>query len=76
MPIYAALGVPEVWRYARGRLRCLHLRDADYVSRPRSLSFPDVRVSDLTPFVRQAERIGQAAATVAFRGWLAARSAG
>jgi Uma2 family endonuclease len=75
MPIYASLGVPEVWRYADRRLRCLHLRDGEYVAARKSLSFPDLRPSELTPFVNQAERRGQTAAIIAFRQWLAARGA-
>ena len=74
MPIYATLGVPEIWRYSRQRLRCLHLRGGKYVARPESLSFPGLTPADLTPFVQRAERIGQAAATVAFRRWLTSRS--
>ena len=73
MPIYAALGVPQVWRYSRQRLRRLHLRAATYVARPRSLSFPALRPNELTPFLRPAERAGQATATLAFRRWLSAQ---
>src|SRR5207248_8848460 len=38
--VYAALGVPEMWRYD-GELHVLHLQaNGEYVERERSLSFP------------------------------------
>ena len=47
LPIYAALGVPEVWIWAHGDL-CLHLlEDSAYVEAPRSRLLPDVDPVDL-----------------------------
>src|SRR5207248_563943 len=39
-PIYAALGVPELWRWDGARLECLHLTGDHYVIRKHSLAFP------------------------------------
>src|SRR5579863_6954772 len=38
-PVYASLGVPEVWRYDGKRLQCLHLINGAYQVRRKSLAF-------------------------------------
>jgi Uma2 family endonuclease len=38
--IYAAIGVPEVWRFDGTRLLCLHLKRGRYVERAHSAAFP------------------------------------
>jgi Uma2 family endonuclease len=71
LPIYAALGVPEVWRYDGRKLSCLHLEKGHYIEHEKSLAFPRLRVNDLLPFIQIAEEKGdQTAAMKAFRKWL------
>jgi Uma2 family endonuclease len=71
LPIYAALGVPEIWRYDGRKLYCLHLTDGEYVQSDFSLAFPKLRVNDLQPFIAIAEEKGdQTAALKSFRKWL------
>jgi Uma2 family endonuclease len=71
LPIYAALGVPEIWRYDGKKLQCLHLERGEYRQRPHSRAFPHLRVADLRPFLRIAEQKGdQTAAIKALRAWL------
>jgi Uma2 family endonuclease len=75
LPIYAALGVPEIWRYDGKKLHCLHLDKGAYREAEYSKSFPRLRVADLQPFVRAAEQTGdQNAALKAFRVWLRKQS--
>src|SRR5688572_20181416 len=51
LPIYAALGVPEVWRFDHQALTCLHLGpDGEYHPSPTSRAFPALRPADLLPF--------------------------
>jgi Uma2 family endonuclease len=48
LPIYAALGVPEIWRYTpRDRLVILHRTDDDYQEAPVSLAFPALTAETL-----------------------------
>jgi Uma2 family endonuclease len=71
MPIYAALGVPEVWCYGGGRLKCFVLDESgNYVESTYSRAFPGVRPSDLTRFVKLALAKDHTAAVKAFRQWL------
>lgn len=39
--IYARLGVPEIWRWRRGRLTVLVLEAGEYVERERSVALPE-----------------------------------
>lgn len=53
-PIYAALGVPEVWRWQAGRIVVLRLRpDGTYAAAESSAQFPKLRVADLARFVER-----------------------
>jgi Uma2 family endonuclease len=71
LAIYAALGVPEVWRFDGASLT-FHLLDAgQYRVAMHSASFPQVAASDLLPFVQQAHQAGdQNAVTRQFRAWV------
>jgi Uma2 family endonuclease len=52
-PIYAALAVPELWRFDGNRLSFLHLspRSGKYVAQTRSKAFPFITVSGFQKFV-------------------------
>lgn len=71
LPIYAALGVPEVWRFDGSKLSCMLLSgDGEYRPSATSASFPMLRPSGLTRFLRIAQRKGQSEALEAFRQWV------
>jgi Uma2 family endonuclease len=72
-PIYAALGVPEIWRWTGRRLECLELGGGEYKPRERSLAFPFLIVGELTRFVNMRWRAGENATIAKFRTWLRAR---
>lgn len=75
LPIYAALGVPEIWRYDGKALACLLLRKGGYVTSEFSLAFPKLRVGHVRPFIRIAEeKCDQTASLKAFRAWLRKQS--
>jgi len=50
-PIYAALGVPEIWRFDGLKLQCLHLIGGVYRERKRSLVFPNLEPAQLKRFI-------------------------
>ncbi|MEG5059816.1 Uma2 family endonuclease, partial [Microcoleus sp. A2-C5] len=65
--IYAALGVPEIWRYRRESLQVYQLVDGKYEMCDRSLAFPFLPVAEIPGFIEQSRTIGQRAAVRFFR---------
>jgi Uma2 family endonuclease len=55
LPIYAQMGVPEVWRYDGERMTILVLEGSDYVEATESIVLPPVTSTDLTRFVEQSK---------------------
>ena len=54
LKIFAALGVPEVWRFKGRTLQFLHLQaDGTYQPRATSRNFPTLRVSSVARFLKQ-----------------------
>jgi Uma2 family endonuclease len=77
LAIYAALGVPEVWRLKNDVLT-FHVLGADgtYASATHSLAFPQVSPSDLLGFLQQARQTADANAVIRqFRAWIQQRQA-
>jgi len=75
LPIYAALGVPEIWRFHSGKLECLLLEKNTYRAVEYGLAFPQLRVGDLARFVRLAEESFDHTGTIkAFRVWMKRQS--
>lgn len=73
--IYAALGVPEVWRYENGILTIYYLADNTYKSTDRSLALPILTVEDIQNIVIEREGNGQNAFLRALEDWLNERVA-
>ncbi|MEG4572343.1 Uma2 family endonuclease [Microcoleus sp. N3A4] len=65
--IYAALGVPELWRYRRQSLQVYQLVDGKYEMCDRSLAFPFLPVAEIPGFIEQSRTVGQRAAVRLFR---------
>ncbi|MGK7924687.1 MAG: Uma2 family endonuclease [Spirulina sp.] len=65
--LYAALGVPEIWRYRQNTLEIYHLSGAEYIESRESLAFPFLPVREIPRFVRQSQEIGQRAIARQFR---------
>jgi Uma2 family endonuclease len=53
LPIFAAFGVPEIWRWDGRRLECLHLERGEYRVAKQSLAFPFLQPAQLTQFIQQ-----------------------
>jgi Uma2 family endonuclease len=70
LSFYAALGVPEVWRYDGRRVRIYHLTGNQYFETPASAAFQVLTSDALTSFVEQSKTAGQSATLRSFREWL------
>jgi len=66
-PIYAALGVPEIWRYTGRKLHFYVLDDDAYREITESPSFPGLDPNLLVDALEQSKTDGQTAALHAFR---------
>lgn len=65
--IYAALGVPELWRYRRESLQVYQLVEGNYEKCDRSLAFPFLPLAEIPGFIEQSRTVGQRAAVRLFR---------
>jgi hypothetical protein len=70
MRIYAALGVPEVWRLSTGGIAFHILEFGKYQVRPNSLCFPQLASADLPPFLALWGQNDDAAIVRQFREWV------
>jgi Uma2 family endonuclease len=70
--VYAAMKVPEVWRYdgAVSRMVFAHLTEAGYVEIASSRAFPLLTSATLTDFLEKGKKEGQTATLRTFRKWL------
>lgn len=69
-PIYAALGVPEIWRYDGQEMTILHLQETDYISTENSQALPMLTSQVLTEYLRRMQQDGEFNAILAFDEWL------
>lgn len=74
--IYAALGVPEIWRWRKKGLRAYSLgADGRYFEREFSLNLPMLRVKDLEPFLDFELAADESAWIRKFQAWVRERFA-
>jgi transcriptional regulator with PAS, ATPase and Fis domain len=59
IPIYALLGVPEVWRYDGYSLEFLALQDGEYIAIAKSISFPDLPAEIIVEYVKKRLVLGE-----------------
>ena len=70
-PIYAALGVPELWRFQGERLAVLHLgRDGKYYPADASLAFPFLPMKQFESFLLRLKDEDQIRVLSEFRDWV------
>jgi Uma2 family endonuclease len=68
---YAALGVPELWRYENRQLRIDVLQNGRYVQSSISPLFPGLPIVNLIPeYVGKSRAIGRSRALREFRAWI------
>lgn len=71
-PIYAKLGVPEIWRCDEEQLQIYHLTDTGYVEAATSRAFPFLTGAILFDYLERSLVEGQSATLRAFRDWVQA----
>jgi Uma2 family endonuclease len=69
-PIYADLGVPEIWRYDGEALTMHHLREGQYLASEASQSLPVLTSAVLTEFLARSPKQDQYDILLAFEEWL------
>lgn len=70
MSVYAALGVPEVWRLNAGALTFHFLHGSAYQVRPNSASFPRLASGDLAVYLAQWGQADDTTIVRQFRDWV------
>lgn len=68
--IYAALGVPELWRFDGDRVQFLALEAGDYVPRPTSLAFPSLSADEFNQRLAESATIDTTRWARDFRRWV------
>jgi Uma2 family endonuclease len=69
-PMYAQVGVPEIWRYDGTELRIFHLENAAYVEREASAALPSLTSRVLTQFVADSKSLRRTAWLRCVRAWV------
>ena len=70
LDIYAALGVPEVWRYDDNRLIVLRLEAGEYKECELSPTFPQLPPSEVMRFLELSKTMGETSLIKMFREWV------
>ncbi|HLG13010.1 MAG TPA: Uma2 family endonuclease [Blastocatellia bacterium] len=69
-PIYAALGVPEIWRITGGGVEIHRLSEHHYIQSNESRAFPVLTAEALSRFLALGLAEGERKAAQALRAWL------
>jgi Uma2 family endonuclease len=75
LPIYAAFGVPEVWRYDGAALHFHILTNGTYTDNPNSQVFPFLAVADVARFIDLRSQVSEVETVRQFRTWISERMA-
>jgi len=72
LPIYARLGVPEVWNYdvERGELTIYRLEEGEYTITENSGIFPQIPIREIPAILNRSDDEGRLASRRRFRDWL------
>ncbi len=69
-PIYARLGIPEIWCYDTGQLKIYHLQDGQYVEVEQSTIFPQLDIRALPELIATNRLAGRLALRRSVRAWV------
>lgn len=69
-PIYARLGVPELWCYDTGTLTIYHLQNGQYVAVEQSTIFPNLNIGRLPQLIEAHRSTGRLALRRSIRAWV------
>jgi Uma2 family endonuclease len=70
LPIYARLGVPELWCYDSGELKIYLLQNGEYLESQTSLVFPSLPIRELPRLIESHRNQGRRAMRKAVRNWV------
>jgi Uma2 family endonuclease len=70
LSLYAALGVPEVWRYDGRAMMIYQLEGERYQACDRSPTFPQITPAEITRFLELRKTIGETSLIRSFRQWV------
>jgi Uma2 family endonuclease len=73
MSIFAAVGVPEVWRCDAERIRVLRLTEGTHTEAEQSLAFPMLTAERLTQFLEASRQMSRTAWLQSVRDWARAQ---
>jgi Uma2 family endonuclease len=59
LQIYASLAVPELWRYTQNIFQIYQLTETGYQLTEKSLSFPFIKITEISELISQSGKIGQ-----------------
>lgn len=69
--IYEALGVPELWRFEKGKLKIYLLEDGKYVESDKSKHFPNLPLKEAIPeYLDRCSAMGINKTLKSFRSWV------
>ena len=68
-PIYARLGVPEIWCYDSRELKIYQLQNGEYQEAQISLVFPNLAVQEIPRLIEQNRSLGRRALRQVVRAW-------
>jgi Uma2 family endonuclease len=69
-PIYARLGVPEIWCYDSRKLKIYLLQNGEYVESETSLVFPSLPIGELPRLIEENRTEGRRAIRKAVKEWV------
>ncbi len=70
LSLYAAMGIPEFWRYNGSVLRVYKLEAGQYIESSASLAFAPVPVKEIPRFIFESRKVGELTSTRNFRNWV------
>ena len=71
MSIYAALRIPEVWRFDGTELSVHQLTESgEYITSPASVYFPKIEIAGLLDFINRRTQTDENSLLKSFREWV------
>jgi len=70
LEIYAAIGVPELWRYDGNSVTVNQLQNQKYIACDQSLAFPTIPILEISTFLKQAANKDYLELVREFRHWV------
>lgn len=69
-PVYADLGVPEIWRYHGNSFTVYQLQNQQYIPCDQSIAFPNLPITEISKFLQQAMTMDYLELVRSFRLWV------